>query len=127
MNNLPEFQSLSETELKLMKVIWKENRPVKSNELLDIFSEKEGKDWKGQTIATFLSRLVDKGVLSVNKEGRSNIYTPCVSLKEYKKKEAQSLLDVMYQGSVKNFLATLYDDKVTTDELDELKKWFSDK
>lgn len=127
MNNLLEFQSLSETEMKLMEVIWKENRPVKSNELLDIFSEKEGKDWKGQTIATFLSRLVDKGVLTVNREGRANIYAPCLSLKEYKKREAQSLLNTMYQGSVKNFLATLYDDKVTTDELDELKKWFSDK
>lgn len=124
---MPEFQSLSETEMKLMEVIWKENRPVKSNELLDIFSEKEGKDWKGQTIATFLSRLVDKGVLTVNREGRANIYVPCISLKEYKKREAQSLLNTMYQGSVKNFLATLYDDKVTTDELDELKKWFSDK
>lgn len=33
----------------------------------------------------------------------------------------------MYEGSVKTFLATLYDDKVTDDELDELKGWFSDK
>nr|WP_062049634.1 BlaI/MecI/CopY family transcriptional regulator [Bacillus sp. JCM 19034] len=124
---MSKFQSLSETEMKLMQVIWKMNHPVKSSELLDFFSEKEGKEWKGQTIATFLSRLVDKGLLSVKREGRSNTYTPCLSLKEYKKKEAQSLLDTMYQGSVKNFLATLYDDKVTSNELDELKKWFSDK
>lgn len=127
MNFLDNFQSLSETEMKLMHEIWKLNHPVKSSELLNLFSEKEGKEWKGQTIATFLSRLVDKGMLSVKRDGRSNTYTPCLSLKEYKKREAQSLLNTMYQGSVKNFLATLYDDKVTSDELDELKKWFSDK
>lgn len=125
MNNLPKFQSLTDTEMEVMRIIWKLNRPIQSSELLAIFSEK---DWKGQTIATFLSRLVDKGLLSVTKgKGRANIYSPCLSFKEYKKWEAQNLLDTMYQGSVQNFLVTLYDDEVTTDELDELKKWFSDK
>jgi predicted transcriptional regulator len=127
MNILAEFQSLSETEMKLMEVIWNMNRTFKSNELLDFFSENEGKEWKGQTIATFLSRLVAKGLLSVEREGRANLYTPRVTFKEYKRKEAQSLLDTMYRGSLKNFLSTLYEDKITSNELDELKKWFSDK
>ncbi|KOY82833.1 BlaI/MecI/CopY family transcriptional regulator [Lysinibacillus macroides] len=122
---MPKFQSLTDTEMEVMQIIWKLNRSVQSSELLTIFSEK---GWKGQTIATFLSRLVDKGLLSVTKgKGRANIYNPRLSFKEYKKWEAQSLLDTMYQGSVKTFLATLYDEKVTTEELDELKKWFSDK
>lgn len=124
---LSDFRSLSDTEMKVMKVIWKMGRPVKSNELLEIFSEKEGKEWKGQTIATFLSRLVDKGVLIIEREGRPNTYIPRLSFEEYKKREAQSLLDTMYQGSIKSFLATLYDDKITSDELEELKEWFSDK
>lgn len=124
MIKLPKFHSLSETEMELMNVIWKKNRPFRSNELLDTFSEKE---WKGQTISTFLTRLVYKGLLSVKKEGRANIYTPCLTLQEYQQKQAQSLLDAMYQGSVNNFLAALYEDKVTPDELDELQRWFSDK
>lgn len=126
-NILGKFQKLSDTEMELMQVIWKIDHPVKSNELLAIFAEEKGKDWKGQTIATFLSRLVDKGVLLVKREGRSNLYIPRFSFKKYKRKEAQSLLDTLYQGSVKNFLATLYDEKVPSDELDELKDWFSDK
>ncbi|MFJ7732566.1 BlaI/MecI/CopY family transcriptional regulator [Lysinibacillus sp. NPDC097231] len=125
MGNLLKLQNLTDTEMEVMQVIWKMNKAVKSSELLDIFSEK---GWKGQTIATFLSRLVDKGLLSVTREkGRINIYSPCLTFKEYKKKEAKSLLDTMYQGSVKTFLVTLYGDKVTDDELDELKDWFSDK
>ncbi|MBU5594491.1 BlaI/MecI/CopY family transcriptional regulator [Amphibacillus sp. MSJ-3] len=124
---MAKFQSLSDTEMKVMKEIWKMNRPVKSNELLTIFYEKEGKEWKGQTIATFLSRLVDKGLLSVKREGRANTYIPRLTLKEYKKKEAQSMLDTMYQGSLKNFISTLYENEITSDELDELKNWFADK
>lgn len=127
MSRLAKFQSLSDTEMKVMKEIWKMNRPVKSNELLTIFYEKEGKEWKGQTIATFLSRLVDKGLLSVKREGRANTYIPRLTLKEYKKKEAQSMLDTMYQGSLKNFISTLYENEITSDELDELKNWFADK
>lgn len=124
---LSSFRKLSETEMKLMEVIWEIGRPVKSNELLTIFFEKEGKEWKGQTIATFLSRLVDKGVLLIEREGRPNTYVPRISFKEYKKMEAQNLLETMYHGSIKSFLATLYDDKISPEELEELKKWLSDK
>ncbi|KAB8129919.1 BlaI/MecI/CopY family transcriptional regulator [Gracilibacillus oryzae] len=124
MNN---FQKLSDTEMELIKVIWEMDRPVKSSELLEIFTNKKGRDWKGQTIATFLSRLVDKGVLLVKREGRANTYFPRLTLKEYKKKEAQSLLETMYQGSIKNFLTTLYDDNVPSEDLDEIRKWFADK
>lgn len=124
---MSEFRSLSETEMKLMKVIWKMGRPVKSNELLEFFSKEEGKEWKGQTIATFLSRLVDKGVLLLEREGRPNTYVPRISFKEYKKREAQNLLETMYQGSIQSFIATLYDDKISPEELEELQKWFSDK
>ena len=59
-----QFQKLSETEAELMQVIWECDHPVTSSELLRIFAEEKGKQWKGQTISTFLSRLVDKGVLS---------------------------------------------------------------
>lgn len=124
---MTSFRSLSETEMKLMKVIWRMGRPVKSNELLDIFFEKEGKEWKGQTIATFLSRLVDKGLLIIEREGRPNTYIPRLSFKEYKRREAQNVLKTMYQGSINSFLATLYDDNISPEELEELQKWFSDK
>lgn len=122
---MTEFKKLTDTELEVMQVIWKLNRSVTSSELLEIFSKKS---WKGQTINTFLSKLVDKGLLSVTRgKWRVNHYSPCVTFKEYKKREAKSVLDTMYQGSMTTFLATLYDDEVTEDELVELKQWLSEK
>lgn len=126
---MTNFQKLSETEMEVMQIIWKSNQPVTSSELLDIFARHKGKVWKGQTMATFLARLVEKGVLiSTKQQGRTNIYEPCMSPEEYRSREAKSLLKTLYEGSVKNFLAALYDGKeLTKDELAELRRWFAEK
>ena len=122
------FQKLSETEMEVMQVIWASDGPITSGELLDIFTQQKGKEWKGQTIATFLARMVEKGVLISIKQGRANIYKPRISPEEYRSHEAKSLLETLYEGSVKNFLTTLYDGKeLTKDEMTELRRWFAEK
>jgi len=125
---MSDFQKLSETEMEVMQVIWAFHHPITSGELLDIFARDKGKRWKGQTIATFLSRLVEKGVLISIKQSRGNIYKPRISPKEYKSQQAKSVLEILYEGSIKNFLTTLYDGKdLTKDEMAELGRWFADK
>ncbi|HWQ41528.1 MAG TPA: BlaI/MecI/CopY family transcriptional regulator [Desulfosporosinus sp.] len=125
---MTNFQKLSETEMEVMQIIWESGHPITSGELLDIFARNRGKEWKGQTIATFLARLVEKGVLISTKQGRANIYTPRISPEEYKSQEAKSVLETLYEGSVKTFLATLYDGKkLTKDEMAELRRWFAEK
>ena len=79
-------------------------------------------------MSTFLSRLVEKGALEVTRHGRTNRYVPIVSPEEYKLLETQHVLDGLYQGSVKNLVAAMYDGKkLSGDDLDELRKWFSEK
>ena len=126
---MTNFQKLSETEMEVMQIIWASGHPITSGELLDIFARNKGKEWKGQTMATFLARLVEKGVLiSTKQQGRTNFYEPCMSPEEYKSQEAKSLLETLYEGSVKNFLTTLYDGKeLTKDEIVELRRWFAEK
>ena len=126
---MTNFQKLSETEMEVMQIIWASGHPMTSSELLDIFTRNKGKEWKGQTMATFLSRLVEKGVLiSTKQQGRTNIYEPYMSLEEYQSREANSLLETLYEGSVKNFLATLYDGKeLTKDKIADLRRWFAEK
>lgn len=124
---MTRVQKLSETELELMREIWSCEPPVTSAELLRIFAEK-GREWKGQTMSTFLSRLVEKGALEATRHGRTNRYVPIVSPEEYKLLETQHVLDGLYQGSVKNLVAAMYDgQKLSGDDLDELRKWFSEK
>ncbi|WP_458125999.1 BlaI/MecI/CopY family transcriptional regulator [Paenibacillus sp. Z3-2] len=122
-----QIQKLSETEMELMVVIWSSAPPVTSTELLHIFAEK-GKAWKAQTMSTFLSRLVDKGALTVTRRGRTNYYEPLLKPEDYKLQETQHVLDGLYQGSVKNLVSAMYDgDKLSDDDISELKKWLSEK
>ncbi|EHB62769.1 MULTISPECIES: BlaI/MecI/CopY family transcriptional regulator [Paenibacillus] len=122
-----QVQKLSDTEMELMEVIWECTPPVTSTELLALFAER-GKEWKAQTISTFLSRLVDKGALTATRHGRTNKYTPRISPEDYKLMETQQVLDGLYQGSVKNLISALYDgDKLSDEDIAELKQWFSEK
>ena len=90
--------------------------------LLEVFAHK---GWKIQTVSTFLSRLVEKGVLSVERRGRSNFYTPAVTEQGYQKLEARRLVDEHYHGDLLDFLAAFYGgERLKKEELDTLRRWF---
>lgn len=119
---MAKFQSLSDSEMAVMKVIWRSPHPVTSSELLKVFSESKG--WKSQTISTFLSRLTEKGMLKVAKKGAANYYQVAVTQEEYRKQETQSFLENIHGGSVQSFIATLYDlNDITPEDIEELKHW----
>jgi BlaI family penicillinase repressor len=108
--------------MEIMKVIWELSSPVTVARLLEIF---ESRKWKTQTMATFLTRLSDKGVITIKKEKKTNFYYPAVTESEYHQLEARSVLSSMYGGSLQNFLSALYTGGgIDKDEAEELKKWF---
>ena len=121
MNNI----SIGSAELEIMKVIWKAKEPITS---LDIGKEVEDKGWKKTTIATFLTRLVEKGVLSADKQGKLYYYTPLISEKEYKKSQTKNLIKTLYNGSVREFAVSFFEEQKLSDkDIQELKAIFEDK
>lgn len=119
---MKSFHTLSESEAEIMRFIWDSGRPATTALLLEAFAHK---GWKVQTVSTFLTRLADKGVLRVERRGKSNLYTPAVTEEEYHGLEARHLVDSMYHGSVLDFLAAFYSGKgISPDEADALKRWF---
>jgi len=116
---------LSETEMEVMEVIWGVAAPVTVAQLLDIF---KSKGWKTSTLSTILKRLIEKGYLTKSMIGKVNYYDPVLTLDEYKKHETQSFLSRLYNGKVKNFIASLVDDdELSRDDIAELKEWFARK
>ena len=117
-----KFEKMSDSEMEIMKVIWELATPVTIAQLLVIF---ENRKWKTQTMATFLVRLADKGLLTYKRHKNTNFYTAAITEQKYYQLEAQSLLSSMYDGSLQNFLSALYGGgKVDVNEVEELKKWF---
>ena len=106
--------------------MWDVNRKITPTELIDICEKKYGKRWAKQTITTLLNRMMKKGVLSVESQGRNRFYT-AISISEYEQKNAKDILNNMYNGSIKNFLAALYHDKnkISKKDMQELRDWFS--
>lgn len=117
--------SIGEAELEIMKVIWKADEAITS---LDIGKEVEEKGWKKTTIATFLARLVEKGALSAEKKGKLYYYTPLITEKEYRKSQTKNLIKTLYNGSVREFAVSFFEEQKFSDkDIEELRAIFEDK
>lgn len=76
------FQQLSDTELMIMEYLWSQNIPKTFSEIKAFFEATTNKNWKKQTLSTFLLRLVKKGVLYANHQEAKVTYYPALSSEE---------------------------------------------
>ena len=117
---MEEIKRLPESELEIMQIIWKKSAPVSRVDIEQALQETH--PLAPTTILTLLTRLCEKGFLSFKKEGRSNLYEPLITEKEYLAAESRSFLDMVFHGSVASFATALCDSGVTKEELEELRR-----
>lgn len=94
MKNVPQ---ISASEWKVMEVVW-EDPPITAQQVSEALGERE--KWKPQTVKTLLARLVKKGALTYESEGRRFHYTPAVGREEAVAAETDSFLDRISRGSL---------------------------
>ena len=117
-------KKMSETESEIMEVLWSAGEPMSAAELIDYFARRHGKAWKASTLATFLSRLNQKGLVDSVRRGRVPYYYPIQTEAAYRQSIAQEVLDAMYQGSVTKFFAALCGDTpLSAKDREELRAW----
>ena len=117
------MKKLSETELEIMTKFWEDNRSLT---LEEVTSEVKEKKWSDHTVRNFLTRIVNKGYLRVDKIGRKNLYVPIVT-EDYVNNQSKSMIKRLYNNSVQNFVAQLYEtDTLTKQDLQELKVYLDD-
>lgn len=117
---MEEIKRLPESELEIMQIIWKNSAPASRVDIEQALQETH--PLAPTTILTLLTRLCEKGFLSFKKEGRSNLYEPLITEKEYLAAESRSFLDRVFHGSVASFATALCDSGVTKEELEELRR-----
>jgi BlaI family penicillinase repressor len=111
---------ISETEWEVMKVVWGKS-PISANEIVDILSEDD--TWHPKTTKTLINRLVKKGALEYDKQGRAYIYRPAVKEADCVKAVSQSFLDRVFSGGLKPLLAHFVGQKrLSPDDAKELKR-----
>jgi len=118
-----KFTELSDSELEVMKVLWEKGEPMSFGELLDYFNVHTKKEWKKQTLNTFLFRMQQKNLLQITTEGRYKQYIPAMTREEYLLAESKAFLNKNYQGSiVKMFAAFNGGEVLGKDEISQLKQ-----
>ena len=113
---------LSDSAFTIMPEMWSRSGPVTAGGLVEAFSERRG--WKIQTVSTFLTRLVDKGMLTCEKHGGQNLYRVAVSEADYRAGETRDFLREVHGGSVQSFFAALGSPgSLSGAEIEELRRW----
>ncbi len=117
---MKESHSLPDGELEIMQIVWQSEPPVSRSVIEETLCRR--RMLAPSTIITFLSRLCDRGFLSVTRRGRTNYYTPLVSKKDYLAGESRRMLDRLYGGSVSALAVSLSESGIPKEELAELRR-----
>lgn len=119
-----QIQKMSDTEYKIMEMIWDLDEPITSSDVLKVL---EVIDWKKTTILTFLTRLCQKNVLRLEKKGKVNYYYRTVTRAEYLQFVTEEFLDKVHDGSIEKFVTALCGKEtkanLSNEKIQELKKW----
>lgn len=116
---------ISDAEMEIMEILWKQGGKLTSAQIKAFLPSQNS--WKATTLLTLCRRLEEKGIVGVEKEGRMKYFYPLITQEEYQASMADQLLHVMYGGSVKSFMASLYQtEKLSREDIEELKQWLKE-
>lgn len=104
---------ISGAELEVMNVLWRNPR-LAASDVFDALGDH--KDWNIRTVKTLLARLVEKGALATEQQGRRYLYTPQVAQHDYKARAARQFVDRVFSGRAAPLVAHLAESEGLTDE-----------
>ena len=113
------MKRLPDTELEVMKALWASG-PDTPRAVLD--QALAAFQWSPNTINTYLTRLTEKGFVSVRREGRSNRYTPLISREDYLTFDSRMVLSRLYGSSPRNFVAALAKGGLDQRDVEDLRE-----
>ena len=117
---------MSQSESLIMDYLWKNDGGKGFSEIMEYLNGELHKNWKKQTINTFIRHLIDKGLISADTSQKSRRYSAALTTAQYARGRANKILADYYDGSVEVFISALTGgkqlSKQAADELDELMK-----
>lgn len=114
------MRELSEAEWHVLESLWADSPKVGSQIVADM---EVRKGWSRSTTLTMLRRMTEKGLLACDDSGKMKTYTSLVPREDAVKKETESFLDRVYQGSVSMLLNSFVKkQRLSAGEIKELRE-----
>ena len=102
---------LTESEKITMKCVWDLGDGARLAHIMGHANEKYEKDWKPQTVSTFLGKLVGKGFVEQYRDGRYFYYHILISKHEYRTQMLKDDVDFWDDGDMELYCKELLDKK----------------
>lgn len=99
MDTLP---SISDAESHVMVELWR-HAPQAADELAATLGGAQ--DWQPSTVKTLLNRLLQKGAISAEREGRRFLYSPTLQRDAWLGGQSVSLIDRLFGGRLAPLVA----------------------
>jgi BlaI family transcriptional regulator, penicillinase repressor len=106
-------ERISDAEHAVMEALWLRS-PQSAAEVCEQVAAARG--WSMPTVKTLLARLVTKGVLGTQAEGRRFLYTPLIERSAYLGTESRRLVDRLFGGRAAPLFAHLAASEQLSDE-----------
>jgi predicted transcriptional regulator len=113
------MERVSECEQAVMEVLWKD-APLTASDLVDRLAPT--RRWSVSTVKTMLTRLVAKGAVAHETDGRRFLYRPTMTRGTFLAAESGRLIDRLFQGRAATLVAHLAEqDRLSDQDIDEIE------
>lgn len=103
--------NISDAESTVMEVLWQRS-PLGADEVVAALATEQ--DWQEATIKTLLNRLLKKGAISAEADGRRYRYSPVLTREAWLTQASRGLLDRLFGGRVAPLVAHFGEQKALT-------------
>lgn len=112
--------AISEAEARVMQELW-QREPQSAEELAQTLMPAQG--WQLSTVKTLLNRLLQKGAVSAQRDGRRFLYRACFERNAWQKREGLSLIDRLFGGRLAPLVAQFASERqLDAEDLAALKR-----
>lgn len=114
---------LSHTEKEIMELLWQSEEPLSFREILDHANEVWKKNWKKQTLNTYLLNMQKAGLIGSERGKGYQVYFPMCTKEEHIQNWTRKLVRETFEGSLYSFVVAFTGgEKLTEEEAEELRK-----
>lgn len=120
---------ISNSESLVMEALWSKS-PLTAEEIVADLGPRQS--WSEGTVKTLINRLLTKGAISAEKDGRRYLYRPLVERAEYLTAESEGLISRLFDGRLAPLVSHFSEhQKLTPQDISELKamieRWENDR